>query len=113
MSTSTPFLIKGGTTRINLTTTANTVPILADGPCSQVRLHNGTAAEVFVRLSTSAGNDAVIPVAGTPSYGMVMHNNTTWIVTVPGEVDTTPQVWISGIVAAGTGILYVTPGEGL
>lgn len=113
MANNIAFQVKGKTTRINLTTTANTVPVLSDSPCYQVRLHNGTASEVFVHLSSSASNAAIIPVAGTPSYGMVVHNNQTLILTAPGIVDTTATLYVSGIVASGTGIIYVTPGEGL
>lgn len=113
MANNIAFQIKGRTTRINLTTSANTVPVLADSPCNQVRVHNGTASEVFVQLSSSPTNNAVIPVAGTPSYGMVIHNNQTVVLTAPGAVDNTAILYVSGIVATGTGILYVTPGEGL
>jgi hypothetical protein len=52
-------------------------------------------------------------VAGTPGYGIVLHNNATIIVTaprVPGNA--TPQFYVSAITATGTGIVYVTPGEG-
>ena len=91
MANNIPFQVKGKTTRINLTTSANTVAILSDNPSNQLRIHNGTAAEVFLHVSTSASNVAVIPVAGTPGYGFVLHN----------------------IVASGNATIYVTPGEGL
>jgi hypothetical protein len=71
MANNIPFQVQGKTTRINVTTTANTVSILSDSPCNQVRIHNGTAADVFVRLGTASTEDAVIPVAGTPAYGFV------------------------------------------
>jgi pyruvate dehydrogenase E1 component alpha subunit len=45
------FQVQGKTTRINVNTSANTVAILSDSPCNQVRIHNGTATEVFIRLS--------------------------------------------------------------
>ena len=112
MANNIPFQTQGKTTRINVTTTANTVSILADSPCNQVRIHNGTAAEVFIRLGTGATDDAVIPVAGTPAYGVVLHNNQTIIVTVPKQATNVASLYVSAIAATGTGIVYVTPGEG-
>jgi len=113
MANNIPFQFQGKTTRLNVTTTANTVSILADSPCNQVRIHNGTAAEVFVRLGTGATDDAVIPVAGTPAYGVVLHNNQTIIVTAPKQATNVASLYVSAIAATGTGIVYVTPGEGM
>lgn len=113
MANNIPFQSKGKTTRINVTTTANTVAILSDNPSNQLRIHNGTAAEVFINVSTSPANAAVIPVAGTPSYGMVLHNNQTITITSPAQATDTATVYVSAIVATGTGTIYVTPGEGI
>ena len=113
MANNIPFQTQGKTTRINVTTSANTVSILADSPCNQVRIHNGTAAEVFIRLGTGATDDAVIPVAGTPAYGVVLHNNQTIIVTAPKQATNVASLYVSAIAATGTGIVYVTPGEGM
>lgn len=113
MANNIAFQAKGKTTRISLSTSANTVSVFADSPCNQLRIHNGTANEVFVQLSQTSGNAAVIPSNGVPSYGLVLHNNITQIFTAPGYVDNNAPVFVSGIVASGTGILYVTPGEGL
>jgi hypothetical protein len=113
MANNIPFQAQGKTTRINVTTTANTVSILSDSPCNQVRIHNGTAAEVFIRLGTGATDDAVIPVAGTPAYGVVLHNNQTIIVTAPKQATNVASLYFSAIAATGTGIVYVTPGEGI
>ena len=113
MANNIPFQTQGKTTRINVTTTANTVSILADSPCNQVRIHNGTAAEVFIRLGTSSTDDAVVPVAGTPAYGVVLHNNQTIIVTAPKQATNVASLYVSAIAATGTGIVYVTPGEGM
>jgi len=112
MANNIPFQAQGKTTRINATTTANTVSILSDSPCNQVRIHNGTAAEVFVRLGTASTDDVVIPVAGTPAYGVVIHNNQTVIFTAPKQATNTASLYVSVIVASGTGAIYVTPGEG-
>jgi len=113
MANNIAFQIQGKTTRINVSTTANTVSILSDSPCNQVRIHNGTAAEVFFRLGIASTEDAVIPTAGTPAYGTVLHNNQTVILTAPKQTTNTASLYVSAIVASGTGILYVTPGEGM
>ena len=113
MANNIPFQVQGKTTRINVTTTANTVSILSDSPCNQVRIHNGTAADVFVRLGTASTEDAVIPVAGTPAYGFVIHNNSTVIMTSPKQCSNVTALYVSAIVASSTATLYVTPGEGL
>jgi len=113
MANNIAFQQMGKTVRIDVTTTANTVVVVADSPCNQLRIHNGTAQEVFINCGTTSSSNAVIPVSGTPSYGMVLHNNTSIIVTaprVPGNA--TPQFYVSVITAALTGVLYVTPGEG-
>jgi hypothetical protein len=113
MANNIPFQEMGKTVRINVSTTANTVAVIADSPCSQLRIHNGTAGEVFIRCGTASDSNVVIPVAGTPSYGIALHNNATIVLTaprVPGNA--TPQFYVSAIVATLTGIIYVTPGEG-
>jgi hypothetical protein len=113
MANNIPFQVKGKTTRINVTTTANTVAILADNPSNQLRIHNGTAADVFINVSTLSNGAAVIPVAGTPGYGMVLHNNATIIITAPSQASSSATVYVSAIVASSTATIYVTPGEGL
>ena len=115
MANNIPFQVQGKTTRINVTTTANTVSVLSDSPCNQVRIHNGTAAEVFVRIGTASTDDVVIPVAGTPSYGAILHNNQTVILTTPKQCTNVANtsIYVSAIIATGTATVYVTPGEGL
>lgn len=113
MANNIPFQPMGKTTRINVTTTANTVSILSDSPANQVRVHNGTAAEIFIRLGTASTDDAVIPTAGTPAYGAILHNNQTAIFTAPKQASNTAVLYVSAIIATGTGTIYVTPGEGL
>jgi hypothetical protein len=113
MANNIAFQVQGKTTRINVSTTANTVSILSDSPCNQVRIHNGSATEVFVRLGTSSTDDAVIPVAGTPAYGTVLHNNQTVLFTAPRQTTNVASLYVSAIVSTGTAIVYVTPGEGL
>jgi len=113
MANNIAFQPMGKTTRINVTTTANTVAILSDSPSNQVRVHNGTAAEIFIRLGTASTDDAVIPTAGTPAYGVLLHNNQTVILTAPKQASNTAVLYVSAIIASGTGTVYVTPGEGL
>lgn len=113
MANNIPFQPMGKTTRINVTTSANTVAILSDSPANQVRVHNGTAAEIFIRLGTASADDAVIPTAGTPAYGVLLHNNQTVILTAPKQASNTAVLYVSAIIATGTGTIYVTPGEGL
>ena len=104
----------GKTYRLNLTTTSAQVAVNADSPCNQVRIHNGTAGEVFVRFSATTGQAAVIPVSGAPDYGIVLHNNSTQVFSVPqAAISAQSTLYVSGIVASGTGIVYITPGEGL
>jgi len=104
----------GKTYRLNLTTTSAQVAVNADSPCNQVRIHNGTAGEIFIRFSATTGQAAVIPVSGTPDYGIVVHNNATQVFSVPqAAISAQATLYVSGIVASGTGIVYITPGEGL
>ena len=115
MANNIPFQAQGKSTRINVTTTANTVSILSDSPCNQLRIHNGTASEVFIRVGTESTDAAVIPVAVTPAYGLVLHNNQTIIITSPKQSANTAanSIYVSAIAPTGTGIVYVTPGEGM
>ena len=115
MANNIAFQVQGKTTRINVTTTANTVAILSDSPANQLRIHNGTVAEVFIRIGTASTDDAVIPVAGTPAYGTILHNNQTVIFTAPKQATNSASttLFVSAIIATGTATVYVTPGEGL
>jgi len=114
MANNIAFQPMGKTTRLNVTTTSAEVAVNADSPCNQVRIHNGTSGEVFVRFSPTTGSAAVIPLAGTPAYGIVLHNNQTQVFTVPQSFSSgTNTLYVSAIAASGTGIVYVTPGEGL
>jgi hypothetical protein len=113
MANNIPFQVKGKTTRINLTTTANTVVVLADNPSNQLRIHNGSAADVYIRVGTTATDNAAVVVAGTPDYGLVLHNNSTIIITAPAQATNGNTCYVSGITASGTAHIFVTPGEGL
>jgi len=114
MANNIPFQPMGKTVLVSLPTinTANTVAINADSPCCQVRIHNGSANDVYLALSQNS-TVAVIPVAGTPSYGTILRGNTIAIFTCPQAATgtLTPTLTISAI-SAGVGSIYVTPGEG-
>ena len=115
MANNIAFQEMGKTVRINVATSANTVAVTADSPCNQLRIHNGTASEVFIRCGTTATSNVAIPLAGTPNYGTVLHNNQTVIFTAP-RIATTEggyTFYVSAIVASGNATVYVTPGEGL
>ena len=115
MANNIAFQEMGKTVRINVSTTANTVAVTADSPCNQVRIHNGTAGEVFIRCGSTATSNVAIPVAGTPNYGTILHNNATVVFTAPRTPTTEGGYifYVSAIVASGTAVVYVTPGEGL
>lgn len=112
MANNIPFQSMGKTTLINVTTSANTVAIISDGPASQLRIHNGTAGEVFVRLGITSADAAAVPTAGNASYGLVLHNNQTNIFTVPKHATNTATLYLSAITASGNAVIYATPGEG-
>ena len=115
MANNIAFQEMGKTVRINVTTVANTVAVIADSPCNQLRIHNGTAGEVFIRCGTTSTSNVAIPVAGTPNYGTLLHNNDTAIFTAP-RIATTEggyTFYVSAITASGNATIYVTPGEGL
>lgn len=114
MANNIAFQPMGKTTRMNLTTASSEVAVNSDSPVNQVRVHNGTAGEVFLRFSPTTGAAAAIPIAGTPAYGIILHNNQTAIFTVPQSfTSSTNSLYVSGIVSSGVGIVYITPGEGL
>ena len=113
MANNIAFQVMGKTTRIDANSVANTVSILSDSPCNQVRIHNGSAVEVFVRLGTSSGDSAVIPVAGTPGYAAILHNNSTVVFTAPKQATSAASLYVSVITASANAVVYVTPGEGM
>ena len=114
MANNIAFQPMGKTYRLNLTTSSAELAINAYTPCNQVRVHNGTAAEVAVRFSQTSGAAAVFPVSGTPSDSVVIHSNQTQVFTVPqASVTAQSTLYVSGIVGSGSGYIYITPGEGL
>jgi len=113
MANNIPFQEMGKTVRINTSNVANTVAVIADSPCNQLRIHNGTAAEVFLRLGTTSTSDAAIPIAGTPGYGMVLHNNSTHVFTATrAPSNSGGYVFYVSTISASNAVVYVTPGEG-
>lgn len=114
MANNIAFQEMGKTVRINTSNVANTVAVTADSPCNQLRIHNGTAAEVFVRLGTTNTSNAEIPTANTAGYGMVLHNNSTHVFTAPRSASNSGgYVFYVSTISTGNATVYVTPGEGL
>jgi len=114
MANNIAFQPMGKTVLVALTANvANAVTITADSPCSQIRLHNGTANDAYASFyqSNLTAVPAVIPVAGTPSYGMVIRGNATTVSSVPQVATSTPSLTVS-LISASTGNVYITPGEG-
>ena len=99
MANNIAFQEMGITVRINVATSAN----------------GATAGEVFIRCGTTSTSNVAIPLAGTPNYGTILHNNQTVIFTAPRlpTVEGGYIFYVSAIVATGTATVYVTPGEGL
>lgn len=103
----------GKTYRLNLGTTSAEVAVNAYTPCNQVRIHNG-GTEAAIRFSATTGAAAVFPVSGTPSDSIVLHTNQTQVFSVPqASIAAQSTLYVSGIVASGTSLVYITPGEGL
>lgn len=103
----------GKTYRLNLGTTSAEVAVNAYTPCNQVRIHNG-GTEAAIRFSATTGAAAVFPVSGTPSDSIMLHANQTQVFSVPqASITAQATLYVSGIVASGTSLVYITPGEGL
>ena len=117
MANNIAFQPMGKTVFISLTANvANTVVVTADSPCSQLLIHNGTANDAFMSFSPTSTTavSAVIPVAGTPSYGMVLKASAVNIRTVPGIATSNTVTTLNvSVISASAGNVYVTPGEGL
>jgi hypothetical protein len=117
MANQIPFQPMGKSVFISLTAnTANTVVITSDSPCSQLLMHNGTANDVYVSFSPTSATAvaAVIPVAGTPSYGMLLKGNAVNIRTTPGIATSNTVTTLNvSLISGSAGNVYVTPGEGL
>ena len=114
MANNIAFQPMGKTVLVSLTANvANAVTITADSPCNQIRVHNGTANDAYASFyqSNLTAVPAVIPVAGTPSYGMVVKGNALAVFTAPQIATASPSLTIS-LISASAGNVYVTPGEG-
>lgn len=114
MANNIAFQEMGKTVRILSSSTANTVAVTADSPCNQLRLHNGTATDVFVRLATTSTANAAIPTANTSAYGMVLHNNSTHVFTAPRVANEEGgYTFYVSVISSANAVVFVTPGEGL
>lgn len=83
MANNIKFQAMGQSVRLNAITASSTeVSVNALTPCNQIRVHNG-ANQIAIRFSATTGQAAAFPTAGSPEYGIVMHQNATEIFTVP------------------------------
>jgi hypothetical protein len=105
MTTSIGIRPVGKTTVIACTTTASTPVLITDNSNDQVtwaEFANDGAQPVAIRISTAAEN-AIHPVAGTPGDYTLNHDATVLLV-VPSS-----PYYVSAITVTGTSTLYVTP----
>jgi hypothetical protein len=81
----------------------------------QVRVHNDSTATAFIAFGTTNAAAAVIPVAGALT-------GSTYASPTPGcksiaagsvEIFTTHGIFVAGILASGTGTLYVNECDGI
>lgn len=105
MTTSIGIRPVGKTTVIAATTTASTPVLITDNSNDQVtwaEFTNHAAQEIAIRIST-APEDAVHPVAGTPG-DYVLNRNSSVLLVVPSS-----PYYVSAITITGSSTLYVTP----
>lgn len=114
MANNIKFQAMGQSVRLNAITASSTeVSVNALTPCNQIRVHNG-ANQIAIRFSATTGQAAAFPTAGSPEYGIVMHQNATEIFTVPqSSISAQATLYVSAISAGGASTVYLTPGEGL
>ena len=116
MANNIPFQPMGRTYALAANAIAKTVAINSDSPCNQLHVFNDGAVAIsgFVRFSSATGSNAAIAVAGTPAYGFPVHGQQAKVFTVPQAYSAgNATLYVSIILASGTGNVYITPGEGL
>jgi len=116
MANNIPFQPMGKTYAIAANAANQTVSINADSPCNQLHVFNDATAAIagFVRFSSASGNNASVSAAGTPAYGFPVHGQQERIFTIPQTYSAgNATLYVSVILAQGTGTVYFTPGEGL
>lgn len=116
MANNIPFQPMGKTYAIAANAANQTVAVNADSPCNQLHVFNDGAAAIsgFVRFSPATGSNAAIAVAGTPAYGFPVHGQQEKVFTVPQAYSAgNATLYVSIILASGTGNVYITPGEGI
>jgi len=105
MTTSIGIRPVGKTTVIACTTTASTPVLITSNSNDQVtwaEFANDGAQVVSIRISTAA-EDAVHPVAGTPG-DYTLNHDTSVLLVVPSS-----PYYVSAITISGSSTLYVTP----
>jgi hypothetical protein len=105
MTTSIGIRPVGKTTIIGVSTAASTPVLIANNSNEQVtwaEFANDGAKPVAIRISTAAEN-AVHPVAGTPGDYTLNHDSSVLLVVPSGPY------YVSAITTSGTSNLFVTP----
>ena len=95
-------------------TASQITTVTADSPCNQYLLvnhENTTGQPVYVRISATSAN-AVLPVAGSPSYNFPVPPDSYMVITGP-QCGPNTSVYVSYIAELDSPDIYLVPGEGL
>jgi len=110
------FYPMGRTFVLSGTTTNQSANIYADSPCAQYLFVNhevaSTGQPVYVRISSTAGNNAAVANATSGNYGVPIRPAESLVLSGP-QCSSSANVFITFITATGTANVYVTPGEGM
>jgi hypothetical protein len=102
---------QGLTAALSVTGTSTATPIQVKGKnnnATQRTFYNAGPNDCFIAgTALSADAVAVVPVAGTPSYGIPIPAGAVMTLSFP------PNTYFAAITATGTATLYIVPGEGV
>lgn len=109
------FYPMGRTFVLSGTSTSQSANIYADSPSGQYLFVNHELASsgqpVYVRISSTAGNNAAVANATSGNYGVPIRPAESIVLSGP-QCSSGSNVFITYITATGTASVYVTPGEG-
>jgi hypothetical protein len=109
------FYPMGRTFVLSGTSTSQSANIYADSPSGQYLFVNHELASsgqpVYVRISSTAGNNAAVANATSGNYGVPIRPAESIVLSGP-QCSSGSNVFITYITATGTANVYVTPGEG-
>ena len=117
MANNIAFQAMGKTYKANATTSTQRITVTSDTPCNQLLVANhqpsgATGNAVYFVVSTDANVTATLPVAGTPSYGLLSIPASNKVFTVPTQFSANSNIYIA-FVGEGVSECYFTPGEGI